>query len=1480
MNTDSTPIFISHSSQDDAFVNELRLALDARELEVWTDSRQLRGSDELWPELAKAIASARSFIVVFSTASFASGWVQRELQYALEIEKAKRDDGFRVIPLLLDDFPKGNLNWVFKEERIFINVRSQAGGVSESLQKILEALGEQLPTETQPPKPPSVQPVEELILKLTDPQIHEQGGKRRATATAELCYEPATAGVRGIVSDRFPITAPLGPIENEDLRWYLEEYAVWPGVPFQKRAADIAAKLPEWGKLLFEAATGNDSAKEALQEWQHADPQTERRFSVLVDSKLRTDANDEAKAIAAEAASMLLSLPWELMHDGRKHLFQDGKGVRVRRRLPNRHRQQARKHKLPIRILLVSPRPEQLGVAYLDHRVSARPLVEAVEALGDLVQLTVLSQPTYGALEAELQRATDAGEGYDVVHFDGHGVYDHRVGLGGLCFEAPKDSEKLEGRAMELIHAEKLAAIVSAQRIPLVFLEACQTAQAERVDASVAASLLNEGVASVVAMSHSVLVETARRFVTAFYQKLAEGSRVGTAMLAGQRALHADSYRGRLLGAGELRLQDWFVPVLYQEEDDVQLVPRTPSKEAQAIDAERRKFKEGALPAAPTHGFIGRSRELLSLERLLQRERYAVVRGIGGEGKTTLAVELARWLVRIRRFERAAFVSLEQYSDWRGVLDSVGRQLVGAQYSAAGLGMKEALKPVERALREQPTIIVLDNLESVLPPTRAHEEARIEETSAAVNVQGEVTHNADNLSEPSRDFVGGFSELFALFTALRDAEGATRLVFTSREPLPEPFANPRCDWRLRRLSGADAKELVAEVLKENGHALKYDDAGNDPQEVVELVEAVNCHARALTLLARELARGGGVRATTENMRYLMAEMHCHFPDNPEESLYACVERSINRLSGQVQHQIKGLCMSQGGVHILVLAQVTALDALVARQLGIRLIDAGLAEDLGDGHLRLHPALPYYLLRLMTKQEYEQASFRWMEGMQHLADYIHWQQFKNSEVSARLASLELPNLLLLLTWMCGKETPEKIVYLAAKIEQILSESGQQRELKEVIAIREEIALKLVGWSHASFESKRATIDRLVEQEAIRAAYLAAQELLGHSLDAGEQIYPEAAFDIAMAYCRLGSVLSAIGDMDNSLPLLTEALHRFLRLAEIDDSFARMVHVTIYEIGNCLKSVGLLNEAVSTYQIAINLSEKNEDKRAAAVSQGGLAYTYMLLERYNDALKIFARVRDFFIATGEPSSVAISWHNTGIVYRQAKQYQQAERAYKNSLAISMSNKYLESQASTLNELGALYSERKYLEYGLTFSKQAADIYTKLQNPQREGRARHNIAVSLGRLQRYDEARRELLRAIECKQPFGHAAQIWKTWDILHDLELAEGNAQAAAEARANAIAAYLAYRRARGESQANTTPLYALVYQAIAQDKTDEAAEELKQYARPDASAWLTRLLIHLHAILDGARDPAIADDPALNYADAVELQLLLESLQGR
>ena len=42
-------------------------------------------------------------------------------------------------------------------------------------------------------------------------------------------------------------------------------------------------------------------------------------------------------------------------------------------------------------------------------------------------------------MKAALKQARAEDDPYEIVHFDGHGVYDRRLGLGALCFEDPRD---------------------------------------------------------------------------------------------------------------------------------------------------------------------------------------------------------------------------------------------------------------------------------------------------------------------------------------------------------------------------------------------------------------------------------------------------------------------------------------------------------------------------------------------------------------------------------------------------------------------------------------------------------------------------------------------------------------------------------------------------------------------------------------------------------------------------------------------------------------------------------------------------------------------------------------------------------------------------------------------------------------------------------------------------------------------------------
>ncbi len=894
-----TKLFISHSSKDDNFVRELRMALELHGQEGWIDSRELRGGDPLWPTIQKAIDDAIAYAVVVSPDALQSKWVGKELRHALDLQKQRGMDTFPVIPLSLNDTKLGVLEEFFGDEPIYIPMSSDAGGVEAAMNAILVAMKLRDPADVAPTPQPKAEPLDELVLELTDLKFHEKDGVRRASARARLVYEPAQPGQPDVDSDKsWRFIAPLGPIEAEELRWYLEKYAIWPSTYFLDRAKQVEQDLLKWGQLLHAAAMPTEHTANVLQAWARIDDQAGRRFSVHVDSALEAGAADADVATAREAATLLLGLPWELLHDGEGFLFQGARPTRVRRRLPNTRALDVPVVATPIRVLLVTARPEDDACSYIDHRASALPLVEATESLPGLVHLHVLSPPTLPALREELDRARRAREPYHVIHFDGHGVYDRRVGLGGLCFEDPQDIDKLDHRRHVTVATDELGPLLRDHRIPLVFLEACQTALAESTSESVASELLKVGVASVVAMSHSVLIETARRFVQSFYAALSRGSRVGDAMLAGQRELKDDPSRGQVFGVGELRLEDWFVPVLFQEKDDPQLFRTIPTPQTLADFKATLVRRMGELPGEPATGFIGRSRELLALQRLLRRELYAVIRGQGGEGKTALAAEFARWMIRSQQIRRAAFVSVEglEKNIAESIVDKLGQQLVKPGFSTqvdCNGDLEKAKQEIERLLREQPTMLVVDNMESILLPPFVEKET------------------PEALSQEAREELNA---ILALCERLMKA-GDTRIIFTSREALPAPFDHDRQRRELHQLDRDDAVKLVERALNAE-QANNPDHATTDAarEEIEKLVDAVHCHARTLALLAPSL-RSQGVEATHASLVELMAEMENNFPGNREQSVFASVELSLRRMMPTNRDRARVLSVFHGGVQL-------------------------------------------------------------------------------------------------------------------------------------------------------------------------------------------------------------------------------------------------------------------------------------------------------------------------------------------------------------------------------------------------------------------------------------------------------------------------------------------------------------------------------------------------------------------------------------
>jgi hypothetical protein len=114
------------------------------------------------------------------------------------------------------------------------------------------------------------------------------------------------------------------------------------------------------------------------------------------------------------------------------------------------------------------------------------------------------------------------------------------------------------------------------------------------------------------------------------------------------------------------------------------------------------------------------------------------------------------------------------------------------------------------------------------------------------------------------------------------------------------------------------------------------------------------------------------------------------------------------------------------VQLGVIAQLTELEPDAARDLAIELINVGLGEDMGYGHLRLDPGLAPYLLGELTAGDADALRTRWAEVMAAFAQYLYDELFKDARQANGLTLLELPNLLAMLDRLRNSASPEFLV----------------------------------------------------------------------------------------------------------------------------------------------------------------------------------------------------------------------------------------------------------------------------------------------------------------------------------------------------------------------------------------------------------------------------------------------------------------------
>lgn len=1197
-----------------------------------------------------------------------------------------------------------------------------------------------------------------------------------------------------------PFEPPLNDAQLGELRWYLEVYSGWPTGPDYDRAQRVETRLEDWGRNLRDSVI---STTDTARVWQQF-----------------LDAETQGKLLTVDATDpRVVRLPWELLADESGHIF--ARGISLRRRLQRVTSPPVKPFPLPVRVLVVVSRPR--GVGFLDPRTDARAVLDALDGLGGRAEVEFLYPPT---LQALTERLRDRGAPpVHVVHFDGHGIYDAKLGLGYLLFEG-------QGHRRDLVDAPRLGTLLQGCGTPLMVLSACQSAAQEEANpyASVAARLIQAGVGSVLAMNYSVLMATAKKFVAAFYGGLASGLTVGQAVDGARVALLADEARHtltRLNARGDLveetvTLRDWFVPALYQRAaDPVVFSPEAlPSKREPPPVALTDPKSFGGLPAEPLHGFQGRARELLELERALAERAVVVLHGFGGIGKTALATEAGRWFYNTGRFPAgAAFISFEHGGSLSQLCSWVG-QAVGGDPNF----MAEKGAPVARVadlLAKRPALVILDNFESVL------------------GRQPEM---------PAQEVKG---VLDAVWSWVVDQEGTdSRVLITTRDTrFGDARFGPsrRCaHLRLEGLSRPDALTLAAAVLDDQG----IDRATVERQGLEDLMDYLGGHPLSLYLVLPHLRR------------YAPSELIARFEERlpgftagaargREESLAISLEFSLERLGEGIRALLPALGVFQGGAFEDDLLAITEIDpdlwpAARAELEGASLMTAESPPGIIPPFLDFHPTLAPYLTSQLPPSRRAALEERYRRRYHARASYLYQEDRRHPHQARALALRELPNLRRALDLTIAAGEADAAVDFAVRIARFLDAFGRWREREAMMESLASLPLPTVGEiAEAEYLLLSGRAEALFQQG--RAAE--AEELFSGLL---ERLRAGAAFDAAYAQAvtllRLGRCLAARGRPEEAISLYEQAFQPISASSQA----AKGISAAAYTgLADCLCALGRFEQAERAYQAGLAIFSEVGDQRGQAVvlvqmgtlaaERGDLAEAR---RRHTEALETFQ-------ALGEPRSEAAVWHQLGRATERAADWAEAERCYRESLRLEEQLNNTRGVASTCNQLGIVAEGARRPGDAERWYLRALGSFEGLGDAASQVKVLYNLAdlyLSQGRL---DEAERHARQAAEIERTLDLSAHPWKTYAILAQVAEARGPAEEAAAWRRREQDSYGAYSPSSEHVQPWERGIAAIVEACQGNTQARAIAEGIVAHYL-DGQDWRD-LAIAFRRVLDGERD---------------------------
>ncbi len=673
----------------------------------------------------------------------------------------------------------------------------------------------------------------------------------------------------------------------------------------------------------------------------------------------------------------------------------------------------------------------------------------------------------------------------------------------------------------------------------------------------------------------------------------------------------------------------------------------------------------------PLTSFIGREREIAEVMRLLSMTRLLTLTGVGGVGKTRIALEVGADL-------------LDRFSDgvWLVELASLSDPTLVAQTIAAALGVREqTARSLEDALIDNLShknlLLLLDNCEHMLVAcarlvfallsTCAH--LKIMATSReAMTIGGEMVWQVPPLSLKSQQ-------------TLEDSAGpeAVRLFVERAQFILPTF----------RITAANEKTVTQICHRLDGLPL-----------AIELAAA-----RVDVLSPEEINKG-----MDDRFRLLRGGSRADLPHH--QTLRACVDWSWNLLVADEQLLFRRLAVFTGtwtledAEQICTDDELTQVLDLLASLVRKSLVNVEVREGVSRYRLLETPHL-YAFEQLTDSGEVKRLSAQHRDWYLHLAEAFESEAREKKQTIDWMARLspELDNLRAALEWSL-KETggADKGLRLSGALGKFWERQNALTEGRE--------------WLGKFLELSTNSSDVIARARALYASgYLA--YLQGDHANAIAfferclEIEFQDTMFLAQIHSDLGEVFFRLLDFKSS----AKHLHQAIELGEtIRDSV--VVALAQMRLGNVYYETGDLERAVASYHRSLEAFRSADEQSYIAAALGNLARVHYERTEYEQAIEHYLEAIKLYENLGNRYSLSIVYDNLSLVYMDLGNYAEAV-VYLNKciqIAETMENNF--RQAAALGDLAECLFRLGDLANAKETISRALSLVKKAQAPHHEG------------------------------------------------------------------------------------------------------------------------------------------------------------------